>query len=127
MDRFKFRVWNIENKNFIYDAIYAYDGNNYKGKDNDGWIYCFGEYIDKNNEYIVEQCTGLKDKNGKLIYEGDIVNTSNFGKCFIEWADDEAGFTLHSIETVNYYSIYCCKDFEIIGNIHENKDLLGDM
>lgn len=127
MDRFKFRVWNIENKNFIYDAIYAYDGNNYKGKDNDGWIYCFGEYIDRNNEYIVEQCTGLKDKNGKLIYEGDIIKTRQHTQnCIVVWFDKDSSFSLKSTTSDEYYPIYCYDGFEIIGNIHENKDLLRD-
>lgn len=119
MDRFKFRVWDVK-----YRKMW--------NSDNELCISCIFECLrhaithKTDDVVIIEQCTGLKDKNSKLIYEGDIVNTSNFGKCFIEWADDEAGFTLHSIETVNYYSIYCCNGFEVIGNIHENPELLED-
>lgn len=132
MDRFKFRVWNIENKNFIYDAIYAYDGNNYSSKDNDGWICCFGEYIDRNNEYIVEQCTGLKDKNGKFIYEGDILKSRYSDVMRYEVVYRNAGlclrvFAIDKPETMDY--LHIGKDvesiglYEVIGNIHENKDL----
>ena len=119
MDRFKFRAWKQDNWGYNIKNEFVKQKPHY-------------EYFELNNNIkfiktdIIEQCTGLKDKNGKLIYEGDIVNTSNFGKCFIEWADDEAGFTLHSTETVNYYSIYCCNGFEIIGNIHQNPELLED-
>lgn len=128
MDRFKFRVWNIENKNYIYDAIYAYDGNNYDGKDNDGWIYYFGEYIDRNNEYIVEQCTGLKDKNGKFIYENDLIKISGFDRIFqVVWLEEPAcwGFK-HQKDTSALYFMQGVEK-EIIGNIHENKDLLGEI
>lgn len=77
-----------------------------------------------------EQCTGLKDKNGKLIFEGDIVHyvkRTNFGlggdryaKVF--WWENIQGF---AIET-NYGDYYGLTDFEleVIGNIHENPELL---
>lgn len=128
MDRFKFRVWNIKNKNFIYDAIYAYDGNNYSGKDNDGWIYCFGEYIDRNNEYIVEQCTGLKDKNGNLIYEGDILQFKNNGAIYIIKYKpyDSCAFCCCAEKYCITLDNDFASDIEIIGNIHENPELLEE-
>lgn len=68
-DRFKFRAWNKAENMYHYNAECAYDsmgGTPPLMDDSFAGVLC-------NDDYVVEQCTGLKDKNGKLIYEGDII------------------------------------------------------
>ena len=85
----------------------------------------------------VEQYTGLKDKNGKEIYEGDIVSEEfeYAGKKTktiwqVRWCDDECAFELHYVSGFEVDDCSLVSDdeenCEIIGNIHENTDLLGD-
>lgn len=75
------------------------------------------------NEIVLMQFTGLTDKNGKEIYEGDIVQ---WGAGVKETVIFRAA--KFCIEGIDGYSIPMlkkdCTDFEIIGNIYENPDLL---
>ena len=125
-DRFKFRVWDKGNEKYIYDAVYAYDGNSYKGEgDNLGHIYCFGEYLDdqEGGLCVVEQCTGLKDMEGNLVYEGDIVYSYDNDKAgVIEF--DVARFVISFPKSKTWDDLY--GSFKVIGNIHENPELLEE-
>ena len=70
------------------------------------------------------QYTGLKDKNGAEIYERDLVDyDDDIGE--IKWNDKEACF-----EVVGKYWCTDClvtEKMEVIGNIHENPELLGEV
>ena len=112
-DRFKIRVWDkVFNLYWPYKDI----------KGNIAWLLFPGHDNIENIE--IEQCTGLKDKNGKLIYEGDLVNLEGYGVCQVIWSDDTAEFMFKNLnedlrEHVETMLMY---DWEVVGNIHKNQD-----
>lgn len=129
-DRFKVRLWDITKQKFVEvteidyytdgeEVTVHYDGDSFEMALDEGYLKaCF-----------VEQCTGLKDKNGKLIYEGDILNVDDVENPknypyigYVIRSKKEAAFKFltGNIE-VNLTDGDCC---EVIGNIHENPELL---
>lgn len=117
-DRFKFRVWNNCDcsKDFgkvYYDAEETYD---YLGGTPQIPATSFDVLLE-DDEWIVEQCTSIKDKNGKLIYEGDIVTD---GADIFEVVWD---YNAWCIQT-NKFQYFLTEGFELIGNIHTDKNLL---
>ncbi len=81
-----------------------------------GWSVA--DLNDKNNEeeFAFMQYTGLKDKNGKEIYEGDIVEHLIGGTLEVKWLNH--GWT-------PFMSWHDVEHYEIIGNIYENPELLA--
>lgn len=79
-------------------------------------------------EYELMQSTGLKDKNGKEIFEGDILTSQNYPvKGVVEFRTD-LGLWVHYLKGYNYFEYLgnVAGSKEIIGNIYENPDLLED-
>ncbi len=72
------------------------------------------------------ECTGLRDKNRKLIFEGDIVATAK-RKFVVEWDLEQAAFVLRCLNDdalMSNFTLICGWECEIIGNIHDNPELL---
>lgn len=117
----KFRAWDKEHK-------LMRDGDELKGLTLDA--------LDA-SDFKLEQFTGLKDLNGKNIYEGDILSTSSviYGNNItdylkVEWREDYAGFFCGEKQLFE-----CLSDWDndikfsqtfpkIVGNIYENPELL---
>ena len=119
----KFRVWDkretkgMSTRNMLYDAQLH---------------HFWQDFVDYPG-YELMQYTGLTDKNGKEIYEGDIVqynqNSSYDNMDFItKWSDDKLGFIFQSNsgeQLVNQTPhLNRFKHLEVVGNIFENSELL---
>jgi len=124
MREIKFRAWDKDLEIMVY-----------QGDDNDSGFFIFPW----THNAPVMQYTGLKDKNGKEIYEGDILSKhdlrdTKLGEINYEviYYTDYAGFALAGLSddgTERYISrigveFGNTKDLEIIGNIYQNKDLI---
>jgi len=117
----KFRAWDKKEKRMSYMENNGIFRKAYKS-DIAGWQDCgLGLLLQKYNrkEIKLQQGTGLKDKNGKMIFEGDIVKA--------EMINPNTGETHAEKIIANLcmeFGLYEYLQGEVIGNIYENKKLL---
>jgi hypothetical protein len=115
MREIKFRIWDNLNKSFIYFDIYDYPSGIYGGVSNP------------------QQYTGLKDKNGEEIYEGDFINFAYTPKTtftgHVRWFNDRASFgvTVDNAFVIMEELLDYWESVEVVGNIFKQKSALDEL
>ena len=122
MREIKFRTWLKEERKMVnvetlFIGINRLCFGNSKTED-----LFFGDF----EEVELMQYTGLKDKNGKEIYEGDIYHVGDKNiRYLVVWFN--SGFEGKQLRSTSYAGLKSwAKDIEILGNIYENPELLEE-
>ena len=112
MRKIKFRAWDAEEKNFIYfdalEGLLSECDETYRQR-------CVGKF---------EQFTGLHDKNGKEIYEGDLIKYGSDAPLEVIYRESCFCYNQKSRYISRLQIFDNINKIEVIGNIHENPELL---
>lgn len=123
----KFRAWDTENEIYLEpDEAFLIADKGLPARFSQRFGYTSDE------ELVIEQFTGLLDRNGREIYEGDILG-NEWGNGYISWCDKCKQFQYYIFGEcmacsgdVQWYELAADDGkLEVIGNIHENPALLG--
>lgn len=138
----KIRAWHLSKKIMAEVRDFNWTGEvhvSYKqGPEKSGYFFGGNTVGDDwlKDEHILMKFTGLKDKNGKDIYEGDILENDNGVKYVVVWAEQLAAFYLSIPNTQRGKEIISCAASKVanepmllfkeavIGNVYDNPELL---
>ena len=129
-----FRGKRLDNNEWLYGSHFTDSGEDYIIPQNLFGINDYEEYqIDQNT---IGQYTGMKDKNGKKVFEGDIVHVcdddgidigvvkynEDFGKYIVVYSQVSGNWFDFEGTDGEFLAIFCS---EVIGNIYDNPELLS--
>lgn len=120
----RFRAWDSAKKEIFKDTFAITESGQVVVVEQDD-VVCPPDYVFVDH-LVIMQSTGLKDKNGKEIFEGDILTSQNYPvKGVVEFRTD-LGSWVHYLKGYNYFEYLgnVAGSKEIIGNIYENPELL---
>jgi len=122
MREFKFRAWDIVNRKMYLDELesVAFAKNGLPANVSVAGFSRPLMAIGVEPQIVLQQFTGLKDKNGKEIYDGDITRDAENNVADIEWR--RSAFCRKDRKQKHFYPL--TDDCEVIGNIYENPELL---
>lgn len=131
----KFRAWDKRFSEFVEDFFVSEDCKIYKKTKDTGYGIAISR--ETSDKVILMQSTGLKDKNGKEIFEGDVVQYQNTkvpsadSKGIIKYFDNWAMFGIdveHNEPRALFFNGLADHiSLEVVGNIYENPKLLQEV
>ncbi|TMR49639.1 MULTISPECIES: YopX family protein [Streptococcus] len=132
----KFRAWDVLSEKMIDEILMiSFVRKEIIGKFSDGSTSVPLKFKDERNgeDVILMQSTGLKDKNGKEIFEGDVLEIEDEGEVLgnakLTWDNEQAVFMIEAVsvdDIAPFHEILSDESYSyrVVGNVYENPELL---
>ena len=120
-DRFSFRVWDIHKNRYLGQGIHSSELEEEEAIQIHFPTHINPSYLLACDDYqVIEQCTGLRDKNGKLIFDGDILRSPYGAIRTVRWVSNAGCFMSFPQETMSGPVLASAFNVSVIvGNVHE--------